>query len=415
MSKKQKTIHDKQTIANRSINGVVLRRSFFVALFSLLFLFCPFIHAQEANEDAKASPVKDTRFDTIRFGTEAEIATLIQTLRTDGTDELDDDIIALVKNTRNRRILSGAFAFFGQREKSGLEDRAVRAIEGWDEEETETVTAAIDYVGKIRYEPAAPILKGLIDAGESRFMNSALRSLGMVSGSETAASQETAEFLINFYENREPANEIRRDLIFALGETGSSNVVPLLSSIATNTDERPVIRVAALEAIAKIGDQNGLGAVLENVSASDSSIRSAAVTALGPFSGQEVDAVILDAFRDAFHGTRTAAARASRERKLVEAVPYLKFRAERDEVPAVQEEAIRALGAIANSDAMQIMETLFTGRRNPDRIRIVSGEMLMQNDPDRFIGSLVEEMDEAKRRNLTALYNGFLRIVGNGT
>jgi HEAT repeat protein len=125
-----------------------------------------------------------------------------------------------------------------------------------------------------------------------------------------------------------------------------------------------------------------------------------------------VDEAILDAFRDSFYRTRIAAARASRQRQLAAAVPYLQFRAERDEVPAVREESIRALGAIANNEAIQVIEELFTGRRNSDRVRITSAEMLMQNQPERFIDSLVEEMDEARRRHQNALYNGLLRIIG---
>jgi hypothetical protein len=93
-------------------------------------------------------------------------------------------------------------------------------------------------------------------------------------------------------------------------------------------------------------------------------------------------------------------------------VPYLQFRAERDDVPAVKEESIRALGAIANAEAMNVIRSLFTGRTNADRVRIVAGETLMQNEPERNLDSFFTEMDEAKQKNQTALYNGFLRTIG---
>jgi HEAT repeat protein len=125
-----------------------------------------------------------------------------------------------------------------------------------------------------------------------------------------------------------------------------------------------------------------------------------------------VDNVILEAFRDSYYRTRIAAAQASRERKFEKAIPYLRFRAERDEVPAVKDEAIRALGAIATGECLAAIESLFSERKNADRVRIVSAEMLMHNDPGAYLGRLIVELDEAKTKNQTALYNGLLKIAG---
>jgi len=351
----------------------------------------------------------DTRLNTLKYGTETEIASLIQTLKTEGADYLDDEIVKLVEKTRNNKILGGAFAFFADREKPGLETRAMRAIEERDDEENETVFAAIDYLGKVKAASAAPVFRDLIEAGEKRFMNPAFRALGQVSGND---SDETAEYLIDYYENRGAASENQRDIIAALGASGSPKAVPFLSGLAGDNETRPVLRITALEAIAKIGDPSGLDAALACVSSKDPNIRAAAVTALGPFSGAAADGAILDAFRDSFYKTRIAAAQASRQRKLADAVPYLKFRAENDDVPLVKEEAIRALGAIANDDANKILEDLFTARKNSDRVRVAAGAMIMQNEPEAFLDAFIKEMDDAKQKNQTSLYNGLLKIIG---
>jgi HEAT repeat protein len=353
--------------------------------------------------------LEDTRLNTLKYGTETEIATIIQTLKTESADYLDDEIIKLVENTRNNKILGGAFAFFAEREKSGLEARAMRAIEEREDEENETVHAAIDYLGRVKAEQAAPVFRALLESGEKRFMNSAFRALGQVSGNDR---DEIAEYLVDFYENRGVADENHRDIIAALGASGSTKAVPFLADLADDNGTRPALRMAALEAIAKIGDPSGLDAVLACVSSKDPNIRAAAIGALGPFSGAAVDEAILDAFRDSFYKTRIAAAQASRQRKLADAVPYLKFRAERDDVPTVKEEAIRALGAIASADSVKILEELFTSRKNSDRVRIVAGEMLMQNQPEQFLDAFIKELDEAKQKNQSALYNGLLKIIG---
>jgi len=368
----------------------------FFALFSTLSLF--------AQDD-----LEQTRLNTLKYGTETEIAALIQTLKTESADYLDDEIIKLVENTRNNKILGGAFAFFAEREKNGLEARAIRAIEEREDEENETVHAAIDYLGKVKAASAAPIFRKLLESGEKRFMNAAFRALGQVSGNDR---DEVAEYLIDFYENRDAGNENQRDIIAAIGSSGSTKAAPFLAGLANDNETRPALRIAALESIAKIGDPAGLDAVLACVSSKDPNIRAVAVTSLGPFSGKAVDDAILDAFRDSFYKTRIAAAQASRQRKFADAVPYLKFRAERDDVATVKEEAIRALGAIANADANKILEELFTTRKNNDRVRIAAGEMVMQNEPDRFLDAFIKELDEAKQKNQTSLYNGLLKIIG---
>jgi len=371
--------------------------------FSVLFFVSFFAYAQN---------VEPSRLATIQYGTETEITVLIQSLRTEGVDYLDNELAALIETTRNQKILSGILAFFGEREKGGLEGRAIRIIDDRDYEVSETVLSAIDYLGRVKSADAVLVLMELLDTQERRFMSNAFRALGRASSANRQLADETADFLTDYYNNRNPGDDNSREIIIALGETRSANAVPLLVDLASNTDERMALRIVAIEALSKIGDPAGLDAILFCVSTNDPNVRSTAVAALGPFSGEEVDNAILDAFRDSFYRTRIAAAQASRERRLVAAVPYLQFRAERDEVPNVKDEAIRALGTIANDEAITILENLFTGRRNSDRVRLLAAEMLMVNDAGKNLSKVIVELDEAKLRNQTVLANGFLKIVG---
>jgi HEAT repeat protein len=221
-----------------------------------------------------------------------------------------------------------------------------------------------------------------------------------------------AEYLVNYYTNRDPGDENRREIVVALGAVGSAAGTPFLKDIAGNDDERGTLRMAALEALAKIGDPAGLDTVLEAISSADPNVRSSAVAALGPFSGDAVDKAIMEAFRDSYYRTRIAAAQAAKERKLESAIPYLQYRAERDDVPAVKDEAIRALGAIGDDQALDILGNLFGERKNADRVRLLAAEMLIQNRPDIYAEKVIVELDEAKKKNLTPLYNGFLRVLG---
>jgi HEAT repeat protein len=135
------------------------------------------------------------------------------------------------------------------------------------------------------------------------------------------------------------------------------------------------------------------------------------VAALGPFSGPEVDHAILEAFRDTYYRTRQGAANAAGKRKLVEAIPYLAYRAEHDEIPAVKDDAIRALGEIGTDETITVMDTLFSSQKTPDRVRILSAEILIRKKPDAFITKVIVEMDDAKKRNQNPLYNGLLKAL----
>jgi HEAT repeat protein len=364
-----------------------------------------------AQEQVKT--IEEQRLDTIHYGTEGEIAALIQALKNENAAYLDDELLKLVENTRNKNILAGVFSFFGERNKKGLEKRAARALEERDNEAAETVLAAINYLGRIKEPLAIEYLEKILDSEERRFMSEAFRAMGRAGSAEKGnkAADETAEYLIDYYTNREPGDENRREIIIALGETGSKKGVAFLTGIAGNNEERVPLRIAALEALSKIGAPEGLDAVLASLSSEDPNVRSAAVAALGPFSGKAVDDAILESFRDSYYRTRLAAASAAGTRKLTTAVPYLRYRAERDEVPGVKDEAVRALGAIGSGEAAAVLEELFSNKRNPDRVRILAAEMLINHDAGAYADRVRTGMEEAKKGSQTPLYNGLLRVI----
>jgi HEAT repeat protein len=190
--------------------------------------------------------LEDQRLDTIRYGTETEIAALIRTIQGENAFYLDDELTALAETTKNRSILSGMFAFFGERAKGGLKDRALRAVEDWDDEAGETVLAAIDYLGKLGVREALEPLKALLETGEAAFKNSVFRALGRAGKGAPETAADTAEYLIEYYRSRNPEDEIRREIVTAVGELGSADGVGFLAELAGNDEERPVLRMAAL-------------------------------------------------------------------------------------------------------------------------------------------------------------------------
>jgi HEAT repeat protein len=388
---------------------------------AFLFVFCVLIFApswadetSEAPQEPSPAPApvsafEQQRLDTLRFGTETEIASLVQTIKTEKVNYLDNELIQIAQKTKNRAILTGVFEFFSDAEKGGLEERAIRAIVERDQEANDTVLAAVNYLGSVKANAAVDSLQGLIISGESRFLGNAFKALGRAAPEEE--SDSIAGFLLDYYNNRSPGEEIKREIISALGDTGSKEGVSFLSALIKDTDEKAVLRMAALDAISKIGDEESMETVVEAVSSPDPNVRSSAVAALAPFSGEAVENAILEGFRDSYYRTRMGAAQAAGKRRLESAVPYLRYRAENDDVPNVKDEAIKALGAINNEEAMAVLDSLFSERKNSDRVRITSADMLLKNNADVYGSRVFAEMEEAKQKNQTALYNGLVRVM----
>ncbi|MDR2210430.1 MAG: HEAT repeat domain-containing protein [Spirochaetaceae bacterium] len=359
----------------------------------------------------------EQRLAVIRYGTDTEIANLIKTLRSEQTGgaaeehPLDSELFALAEKSKNRAILTGIFTYYGDREKAGLEDKALRVIDDRDYEAAETVNAAIEYLGKIQAAGVNAALISILDGEEGRFLSGAIRALGKTAAKYDAG--KTAEYLIDYYTNRDPGDENRRLIISAVGETKAKEGTSFLVSIVENEEERVPLRIAALEGLSKIADPGGLPAIVGAVSSKDPNVRSAAVGALGPFEGEQAEDAIMDSFRDSYYRTRIAAAKAAGERKLARAVPFLRFRAENDDVPAVRDEAVKSIALIGGDDADAILWGLFSERKNNDRIRINAGEMLLTKGSRDYAQEVIVELDEAKAKNQTNLYAGLLRILGS--
>ncbi|MCL1814429.1 MAG: HEAT repeat domain-containing protein [Treponema sp.] len=396
---------------------------FFAITTTALFAQTPAAGATLSEErsggELPAPSLEEQRMRIIRYGTDTEIANLIKILRNEQPSDpeeakkitpLDRELTAVAEKTKNRAILSGTFGYFADREIGELEKRAILAVEDRDYEAGETVNAAILYLGKIQAVGARKTLMEIINGEETRYLSGAIRSLGQIAEKEGQA--ETAEYLVEYYTNREPGDENRRLIIVALGDLKAKEGTAFLVSIAENEDERVPLRMNALEALGKIADPAGLDAIIGAVSSKDPNVRASAVGSLAPFSGDETEAAIIEAFRDSYYRTRIAAAKAAGERKLAASIPFLRFRCENDEVPAVRDESVKALGLIGGNEAETILKELFKERKNSDRIRINSAEMLLTHGSADYVTEVIIELDEAKTKNQTALYNGFLRILG---
>jgi len=331
----------------------------FAALFSAFVILV----GAFAEEEDSVAKLDAARRETIKFGTDAEIMNLLAALESEKLDYLDAELIGLLNASRGVKMVDSLLSYFTKAKRPGGEKKALDILENRDREANSNVFSAISYLSANKSAAASAHLRSILEAEESRFAAAAARALGQT------GSDKDAEFLVRYVEDYSPADSLIAEIIFALGELKSKKATDYLLGLAASEDTKPVRKMSALEALGKIGDKEAVDGILAALREQDANVRASAISALGSFSGRKVDEALVESFRDSFHKVRVAAAQAVGERKLAQAIPFLKFRAERDEVPAVREECVKALGKIGTKEALGVLSALFADKKTPERSR----------------------------------------------
>jgi HEAT repeat protein len=365
----------------------------------------------------KAASADAKNLDVLRYGTETEIIALVDSLKLEKNAKYDDELAQIAEKTNNTKVLVSLLKFFGETEKSGLENKALSMLKDFVGIEAARRTLALEaagYLGKLKSKAALPSLKGILDAASdgdtanAAMVNASIRAYAGIGASlGNAEADDAADYLRSWYESRSPAGETQVILVAAMGETKSKKVTEFITGLIANESERFPVRTAALDAVSKIADPDAKQAVIAALNSADANVRSAAVSALGSFSGDDVDAAILDGLKDTFYRTRLTAASSAGKRKLAAAVPYLRYRALYDDAPAVRDEAVKALAAIGNKEAVDTLGALFGDEKSSDRLRALCAKVLVETDRASWEGKVNAALAAAKSKKQTALAKGF--------
>jgi HEAT repeat protein len=369
--------------------------------------------AAGAAETSSSDTEEEALRQTINYGTDTEITELVKKLRDGNIDALDGDLIRLAEKTKNQNIILAVFSFFAERSVTGLEDTALAILSDRENETPQKITAAIDYLGAVKEKKAVPVLTEIVSSGGGQYDGQSIRALGKIADSDMPRAEADAitETLIGYYNNGAANGGNREAVIAAVGNSGGGASSAFIMEIVNDAEQSTPLRMAALEAAGKLKDAALLDSIIAAASSADPNIRYAAVGALGSFDSQEADAVILESLRDSYFRTRLAAIRSVKARRLEEAVPYLRYRAERDEAAVVRNEAVLALGEIGGNAAESALAAMLDDKKNSDALRSLCAEMLIKNNADAYADSIIAKLDEAAVKKQTALYKGLLKAL----
>lgn len=138
-------------------------------------------------------------------------------------------------------------------------------------------------------------------------------------------------------------------LIQALADRGDASVLPELSIVARRGADPA--RLAALNAIEKVGGPAGVPVLIELGGDSRADLARAARTALARLPGKEIDAAILSRLSQATGKTRQVLVETAAQRQLADALPAI-VRATEDSDSGVRSAAVTALGVIGTEQQL---------------------------------------------------------------
>lgn len=154
-------------------------------------------------------------------------------------------------------------------------------------------------------------------------------------------------------------------LIGLLGDRGDPKALARITAAAKSSDK--AVRLAALEALGKIGDAATVPLLAEAAAKADKEEGDTARTGLSMLRGADIDGAILVGMPTGDAPVRVELVRGLAARNAVAAVPQL-FEIAKDPDPAVRAESFKALGELAEPDRLPaLLKLLVTFEGDADR------------------------------------------------
>jgi HEAT repeat protein len=344
-------------------------------LFILVILFQP-VYAQDTNEEEKEKiqSLTDERRELLLFGIDNQVIELLDDLTEEKDVYLSGEVLAAYTLTRNPNVRTKIFEYFTEIDFRGAVDEALVLVNSYEDQPSVLLTSSIHYLTDEPFEDLSNHLMPLLDATDQETVRIAIKGIGLSGDGDAAAK------LLEFLDDRDFESNLKPEIILALGELKEPVAVPRLIEILEDRNENSTWRRYACASLGKIGDQLALPVIEKVLFDDDSLLRSYAVGSLKYFSGEKVLQLLSEALKDSFWRVRVSAAQGLAEKQATEAVPILIFKAEKDPEMNVRSEAVRALGVIADSRALEALRGFYSNNLTPQPLRVLSAEILAEKD-----------------------------------
>jgi HEAT repeat protein len=370
--------------------------------------------ATAGSKEGEAS-IEEQRRDIIRYGIDSELSDLISKLTTEREGRYNDDLLGLLKSSHGVKLRIGVLDFMSFLEWKGAEETAIAIVDDRDNQDQDLVVSAISYLAAVRSKEALKFVAAIIKEDNQKILPPLVRLMGRVGGE---AEEQT---LLDWFDGDSVSPVLREEAIKALGEIGSKKAATRLAKLVEDSSGgRMGARMLACAALAKIKDESAVPSLIKAANdTADPNVRSAAVEALGAFAGSasaaggEARGALVQALRDSFPKARIASCKAVAAGKVMEALPFLKYKARNDPERSVKVEAMRALAVLGGGEAYSFLRERLEEKKESPELRSLCFSLLARYDASSSMDILASRLRAEAAEKERSFYTALAREVAN--
>ncbi len=285
----------------------------------------------------------------VRYGTDLDIAAAFANVAENLGHEINEDILALFREEHSVEVFSSLVRYIAAVKLETVEETLVNELHNGHpaEDYKEIVIHALGVSGSHFALEALKNYYGNIKSTK-RIKKAIIDAWGNIGD----ISIETA--LIEILTDNREDDELKGRAILALGQVKSIRSLDLLKEIARNKYENKYLRMYAVHSLGEIGGESVLDILGELLHDETHEIAEYAVKGISDINSPKSGEYLIQALRSDFDKVRYFAVIGLAEKKYVDAVEILTFKAEHDRNEKVRQEARKALESIqteAESDS----------------------------------------------------------------
>jgi HEAT repeat protein len=371
--------------------------------------------ASSSAEEAAKTEAK--RRDIIRYGIDSEINDLVKALTTEKEGRYNAELFALLQNSRSPKLRATILDFFASIEWDGAEKLALGLIDDRDNQDADLVGSGLSYLAAIRSKEALRLSDAIIKEDNKKLLPALVRLMGRAGG----AAEE--ELLLGWFDGDSATPALKEEAIKALGDIGSAKAAERLGKLIVDSTAGKAARMYACASLAKIKDGGSVGSLVKAANDADPNVRTAAIEALGAFAGdkehgESASTAIAEALRDSYAKARIAACKAAVAGDVLQALPFLRYKAQSDPEKAVRIEACRSLaalgaGAKGAEDPFAFLRERLEDKKEDATIRSLCFGLLARYDPAGSLAVLEARLKAEAAEKERGLYTALAREISN--
>lgn len=360
--------------------------------------------ARAAAEKDKDDETDGKRRETIQFGTESEITSLVQELIANDDPRYSDALYDVFENSRSPAVREKILEYFAKFEDPCLEDYAVTILNDPYDEKNSTVEQAFRYVAAVKTTDAIPAVVALLESENESYFLPALTTLGEIGG------DEVAEYLVDFLERSDLTTPQRQQLMRVLGKLQAVETWESLVEIAQDEGENGFVRAYAAEAIGAMKKAESVEILAKLFESSDPNLRCYVIKGISNFDTAEAQSLVIQGIKDSQYKVRLEAISAAEKMKIAESVPYLIYRAKNDSEKQVKDKALEALAKLGTGESNSYLLGQLADKKSSDTVKYSIAEALLKYTKSgrAEIASLASELVKDEKRKPFCLTIGKL-------